>query len=136
MISYNFAAYLYDSIDVEKLNCIMRFKDDNLKGMGTILRVLYEADSVLSVGEIAKKLRISTARAAVALNTLKNKGFVEKHRSSDDGRNTFIKLTDEGRYEVKRKREMLIELLGKHFSKLSDREIIQFKNIIEKLLSD
>ena len=136
MISYNYAAYLYDSIDVEKLNCIMRFKDDNLKGMGTILRILNEADKDLTVGDIALKLRISTARAAVALNSLKNKGFVEKYRSSVDARNTFIRLTDSGRNEVKRKREILINVLGKHFSKLSDREIVQLKDIIDKLLSD
>ena len=38
--------------------------------------------------------------------------------------------------EARRKREILINVLGKHFSKLSDREIVQLKDIIDKLLSD
>lgn len=50
-----------------------------------------------SISEIATELEITLPSVTVAVNKLEKKGFVEKCRSEQDGRQVLVKLTKQGR---------------------------------------
>lgn len=45
---------------------------------------------------IAKKLKITVGSLTTAMNSLVNKKYVERHRSEEDRRVVFVKLTEKG----------------------------------------
>lgn len=91
-------------------------------GIGGTLRLLAEArktGSVVTAGDIAERLGVTTARVAALLKRLESKGFIERHRSEADARVTEVVLTDEGEArvhafykELRTQVAMLIDELG------------------------
>lgn len=49
-----------------------------------------------SISELASDLKITLPSVTVAVNKLTKKGYVEKVRSAQDGRQVFVKLTRQG----------------------------------------
>lgn len=49
-----------------------------------------------NMSSIAKKLKITVGSLTIAMNSLVNKKYVERHRSEEDRRVVFVKLTEKG----------------------------------------
>lgn len=49
-----------------------------------------------NMSSIAKKLKITVGSLTTAMNSLVNKKYVERHRSEEDRRVVFVKLTEKG----------------------------------------
>ena len=65
-------------------------------GMTAVLRLLNETDMPQTAGAISDALEVSTARVAVLLRKMKNKGLITKDNSVMDARVTLVELTEQG----------------------------------------
>lgn len=91
---------LYSSIEMLEAYMVQAGKNPNL----TISEIhLLEAvaktgkDEIASISKISEFLNISMPSVTTAVNKLAGKGYVEKHKSIQDGRVVLVKLTREGR---------------------------------------
>lgn len=116
-----------------KIKKFEMFFNSSFKGLILILNLLELKNDSLSAGEIASLLKVSTARVAVAINTLEKKDLVKREKSKEDARKTIIKLTEKGKNiceenQKRIKNETLIFL-----QKLTNDEKIALISIINKL---
>lgn len=106
--------------------------NDRTKGMYVILRLLTKANNEVTAGDIANSLNVSTARVAVALNTLEKKKYIVKYKSSKDARKTIVEITSHGKEALKERENKIVNFITKFLNKLTDNEIFQLLNIISK----
>lgn len=71
-------------------------KDGITTAQWFFLRVLWDEDG-LSQSELSDRVGLTTATTVVALNTLAEKGLVERRKHPSDGRKFVVKLTGRGR---------------------------------------
>ena len=71
-------------------------------------------------GDLARQMKVSTARIAALLRRLEEKGLVMRCRSKDDARRTVVKITAAGaeytaeiREQILKKTELLFERVGR-----------------------
>lgn len=129
------AQNIYKQFDCLHAHKMVHFKDDELKGIFIILRLLRIQDKEMLAGEIAKNLAVSTARVAVALKTLENKKYIIKYKPKHDGRQTIAKITEQGIFALQEREKNIVMMIQRHLEKLSDEETLQFQNILTKLLA-
>ncbi len=108
--------------------------DDGYKGIFVILAILAETDGLAS-GEIAKKMNVSTARVASALNTLEKKGFIKRERSQLDGRKVLIFLTESGREAVLKRINKIDAMVSPMLDNLTEDETATLFSLLYKLLN-
>lgn len=105
-------------------------------GMYFVLKILSEAKSELSAGDISNTFGVSTARTAVVLNTLEKKGFVKKTKSDTDARKTIVKITNIGKNILEERKSKLFGVLDTFLNKLTKVEQEQFFALLKKLLTN
>lgn len=88
---------------------VMAMMEKTNIGIGVVLRCLEEAERPVSAGEISRYMNVSTARVAVLLRSMSEKGLIVKSGDSSDARKTLVSLSDKGR---EWKRKMNDELIG------------------------
>lgn len=126
---------LLSKINADKYRKLLSTLEDGCKGLYVILKVIKNSDKEVIAGDIASKLNITTARVAAALNNLEKKKWIIKYKSSLDGRKTIVELTDLGKNVLKRREEEIISVLENLFVNLTDLEIIQLINLLNKINS-
>lgn len=87
--------------DEDILKIIIKYRPKSLKpehveGMMFVLGYL-EKNGTSNVKTIGDSLNVSSARMAVILNKLEDKGYVKRYKSEDDKRVTLVKLLPEGK---------------------------------------
>lgn len=127
------AKKLYQVCTKADIRPFLRFFEDGFQGTCLILKILRNAGQ-LTAGEIAKRLDVSTARVAVALNSLEKKGCVERLKSPTDGRMVVVRLTASGRAALESREEQLLAIIGRILGKLTEEELLSLLHIIEKLV--
>lgn len=127
------AKKLYQVCTKADIRPILRFFEDGFQGTCLILKILRNAGQ-LTAGEIAKRLDVSTARVAAALNSLEKKGCVERLKSATDGRMVVVRLTASGRAALESREEQLLAIIGRILGKLTEEELLSLLHIIEKLV--
>lgn len=107
--------------------------EEGYKGIFVILRIVRDNPCVCS-GDLARETGVSTARIAKALNTLEEKGFIERISEKTDGRKVLIKLTSSGEKALEERESHIVKTLKKAFDNLSEEEIVYFFELLKKLL--
>lgn len=103
------------------------------QGMDFILSYLSSKEGMVTAGELAIKLNVSTARIAVLLKKLEKQGFIEKTVSHHDGRVTIVTITEKGEKHVEEEMEKSISLMKKILKKVDISEINEFIRIANKI---
>ncbi|MBQ1334115.1 MAG: MarR family transcriptional regulator [Clostridia bacterium] len=65
-----------------------------------VLNFLRERGGTAFPVEISEAMSVSTARVAVMLKSMKNKGWIERRADESDGRYISVTITKEGREEL------------------------------------
>jgi len=96
------AKSLINTLLVEVFNHILTIEEDMLKKAGVELSMteVHVLEAVRNAKEptmsvVSRKLRVTMGTLTTSVNTLVNKGFIERERGEKDRRKVFLKLTDE-----------------------------------------
>lgn len=93
------------------------FNDSNT-GIGFAVKLLYSAEeNRLSAGAISEAMGVSTARVAVLLKKMENKGLISRESDRADARVTVVCLSEAG----KNLAEQMQENMLRHISYVIDR---------------
>ncbi len=94
-------------------------KDLSISEMHLLEAVGKNGDKGRTAGDIAAELNITPPSVTIAINKLEKKGYVQKNKSSEDGRMVFIALTRLGKKIDSVHRyfhEQMIRTIGKELS--------------------
>lgn len=112
---------------------VFKYMDEVKAGIGAVLRLLYEADEPLSAGTISSKLGISTARVAVLLKKMTQKGMITKQQSPNDAQVTMVELTAAGRANIERMKNELFAQMGLIIDKVGEERLKEYFEIGEEI---
>lgn len=101
MASTEQVEYVFKSLTVANPEVIFKRIKTASSGIGAAIHILYEANCSVSAGYLSKAMGISTARTAVLLQKLLNKGLIVKEKDGTDARKTLIGLTERGKQTAK-----------------------------------
>lgn len=113
--------------------------DESQKGVGFVLVYLQEVQHEVIAGDLARELNVSTARIAALLRKMEDNGFIVRHHSPLDARQTVVKITEKGSgYVNKMKEQMLIktELLIEKVGKKDLEEFIRISHKIKETFEE
>lgn len=109
-------------------------------GISNVLCFLMRADHEVSAGEISEYMNVSTARVAVLLKKMSDKGFIEKHTDPSDARRVLVAITDSGKALFQEQQREILLYSGAvvdHFGVDKIQEFIgicrQIRDIIDKV---
>lgn len=108
--------------------------EEGYKGMFVILKIVRENVKVVA-GDLAKKMNVSTARVAYALNTLEKKNYILRTNEASDGRKVVISLTEQGELALKEREELISKMVAPMLHNISDDEAEILFGLLKKLLS-
>lgn len=120
---------------IEKYNMFNLFgqMDKINQGFNFLLVYLYEKQKDLSAGELAKALKVSTARIAVLIRKLLSRKFITKYSNPGDARITMVSLTEAGsKYALKEKEDTIMKM-AKIIEKVGIDEFEEFLNTALKM---
>ena len=97
------------------------FKDITNNDMHIIEAVGLSGENTMSV--VAKKLGITAGSLTTSVNSLVNKKYVIRHRSEEDRRVVFLKLTEKGKRAYVHHREYHRQMTEAVISRLDEAEV-------------
>ncbi len=114
---------------IELFKCMNEVK----AGIGAVLRLLYETGEPMSAGAISKKIGISTARVAVLLKKMEQKGMIKKEQSSEDARVTMVQLTEFGRTNIEKMKQELFLQMGQIIDHVGEERLMEYFEVSEEI---
>ena len=112
---------------------VTKLLDEGFKGMYVILRILRNSETEVLPSDIAKRMDVSTARVAAALNSLSKKGFIERIPDNLDGRKIVLKITPSGLQALEEREIVVYNLIEMFLKKITEEEATTFLAIVKKL---
>lgn len=107
--------------------------DQKQVGMEAILQLLLEADQTLTAGMLSEAMNVSTARMAVLLRKMSEKGLIMKETHALDGRVTVVRLTEYGEAIAGKKREEALRQIGAVIDKVGMERMLEFIRISKEI---
>jgi len=102
-------------------------EDETRRGMGAVMHLLFHSGEPVPAGEISSKTGVSTARTAVVLKKLEERGLIVRTRDPGDARKSLIALSEAGRMQSAAAMEGLLSFMGKVINEMGEdrfRELI------------
>ena len=107
--------------------------DESSRGLGFVLAYLCKAEHEVIAGELARELGVSTARIAALLKNMEKNGLIVRQRSSDDARQTVVKITRAGAEFAEELKEQLLSKIELLLEKVGKRDLEEFIRISYKI---
>lgn len=99
-----------------------------------ILSYLMLHDGVAHPKDLSDEFIVSTARMAVLLNQLEDKGYIQRIPDSLDSRQTIIKLQPKGAEFFNDKNNEILMFIARFFEELGEEESSEFVRLYTKLM--
>lgn len=99
-----------------------------------VLRRLSEGNP--SPTQLAEEMEMSPSQTSSLLAHLEDRGLLERAPDPGDRRRVLLQLTEEGRRQVKALQSIWHETFARHLSRLGSKELLAFKEILEKLTEE
>lgn len=109
--------------------------DKGSVGIRAILKYLNEISDHATAGEISKVLGVSTARVAVLLKKMVNRGLLEKQGDPSDGRLVVVRLSQLGIETAEHFRHELYTQLGNLIDEIGMERMLEFVAISSEIRS-
>lgn len=100
---------------------------------GNILTNLYDINKKLTMKEIAKRIGKDKSTVTPLVNKLVKLGYVEKEKSMEDKRTTYLVLTEQGREIESKFRSISSEVLDTAYTDFTEEEKEVFLRLLKKL---
>ena len=124
---------------IKPLDFVQRI-DVSSMGIGNVLGYLCESGREVSAGEISDYMEVSTARVAVLLKKMSDKGLITKQSDPHDKRKVMVSITPLGRTAFEEKKKEIILYAGAivdHFGTEKLEDFIQscreIKEIVDRV---
>ncbi|MCC7197269.1 MarR family transcriptional regulator [Candidatus Peregrinibacteria bacterium] len=88
------------------------------------------------IKDLAEKFCMTPSAATQFVNQLVKNAFVERKEDKADRRKIYIELTEKGKKIIKKAKKLHLASLTKMLAPLSDQELIQLKNIQQKIIKN
>ena len=103
-----------------------------VEGEIAALYCLTEAEGALAPSQLSEELKVSRARTANILRSLRGKGFVEMDISAGDRRKMDVRCTEAGRRRFKEKYDMLLAGVDRYVELLGEDDIKEFTRLLQR----
>lgn len=110
-----------------------RQMDKASAGMGAVLRYLSMSDEMVTAGQLAAKLQISTARVAALLKKMEGKGLIIRETGPKDARTTVVRLSDYGWETVEELRTEIYGQINRLIDTIGMERLIEFTSIAKEI---
>ena len=127
--------YVLDYWDKSQPANFFKKMNEGNAGIGAVLRILYESPESVTSGYISEFMQVGTARTAVLLKKMSDKGLITKSGDIKDARRTIVSLTDDGRDTVRNMRDDLRSKISAVIDKLGMDTITEFLEISNEMKS-
>ncbi len=107
--------------------------DKSSAGVRAILQILYNENVTITAGDISRKMHVSTARVAVLLRKMSEKGLIEKSGDPKDARIVVVSLTEKGRAKAKEMHDCVFSQVGMMIDKVGMDKMLEFASIANEL---
>jgi DNA-binding MarR family transcriptional regulator len=108
------------------------FAQDGAQGEAFVLyHIKRNGEAIPS--DISGAMGISSARVAVVLNSLENKGLITREIDSGDRRRIIVRLTPKGIDQAEDRRRKNVEMIKDVLTKLGERDAKEYVRITERL---
>lgn len=107
--------------------------DDNMQGETFAVTYIYKQGGPVLPSDISNEMNISSARVAVMLNNLENKGFVTRRIDRSDRRRILVELTRDGTEFVQEHNKTVMQYTVKILKLLGDCDAKELVRIIGRL---
>lgn len=84
-------------------------------------------------GELSEDLELTTARVANTLNSLEDKGLVERIHDKVDRRRVFVRITEKGRQAVEKAQKEAAEELDLFLEALGEEDAKEYIRLMRKM---
>jgi len=132
-------ALLKEFNNIKPLAFLQRI-DIQSMGIGNVLGFLLCSDHEVSAGEISEYMNVSTARVAVLLKKMADKGLITRKPDPHDGRRVLVSITENGKeLFTEKQREILLygSAIVEHFGENRVREFIKsckdIKDVVDRV---
>lgn len=107
--------------------------NESMQGEAFVLHYLFHQEDSVLPSEISNFMGISTARIAVALNSLERKGLITRRIDTSDRRRILVNLTEEGRAYAKEQQQEMLENIAKLITMLGEQDAREYVRITGRI---
>ncbi|MGO0986061.1 MarR family winged helix-turn-helix transcriptional regulator [Clostridioides difficile] len=100
---------------------------------GNILTALYENNGILTMKEIANKIGKDKSTVTVLVNKLISLGYIERQKSDNDKRITYIKLTEKAMLIEDTFNSISLQVKETAYYNITEKEKQEFLRILKKI---
>ena len=104
----------------------LKIVNDSNAGIGFVLKLFLEENHQLSAGQLSEAMGVSTARVAVLLKKMENRGLIEKKEDEADARVTLVKLSEDGKRIASSMKENMLQRIATVIDKVGEEKFLQF----------
>lgn len=108
--------------------------DKVMAGVGAVLRYLSLSEDLVTAGQIAAQLQISTARVAALLKKMEAKDLIIRETGPKDARTTVVRLSDHGRETVEKLRSEIYGQVGRMIDTIGMQRLKEFVNTAQEMI--
>lgn len=102
-------------------------------GIGMVLRYLSSNSHPVSAADISRFMEVSSARVAVLLRTMQEKGLIIKKEDTADARKILVCLSEKGKERIEKARQEHYEMMAEIIDKVGFERINLFLDISEEI---
>lgn len=107
--------------------------DENTAGIRAILKYLSETDGAATAGRISESMGVSTARVAVLLKKMVDKGLIEKNSDPSDARVVVVRLSEHGAETALKIRSAIYAQIGQMIDTIGMERMMEFAAISQEI---
>ena len=105
----------------------LKIVNDSNAGIGYALKLLLSEEAhQLSAGQLSEAMGVSTARVAVLLKKMENRGLILKKIDQSDARITLVALSEKGQSLAIEMKENMLKHLANVIDKVGEEKFLQF----------
>lgn len=109
--------------------------NENTAGIRAILHFLNETSGIVTAGKISEHMNVSTARVAVLLKKMAERGLIEKDSDPSDARLVVVKLSEEGEKAAEKMKNSVYSQVGTMIDKVGMERMLEFAAIANEIHS-
>ncbi len=107
--------------------------DTSTVGLGAVIRYLMSHNGEATSGQISEEIHVSTARVAVLLKKMEQRGWIRREKELNDKRVTVVKLTPEGMIIGETMRENMHQQIGQLIDEIGIDKLMDYMEIRTKI---